>query len=57
MLYRMPATARLFPNWAMRDDPARSWMWTKRELSDGALSRAAPEDILKIFERLATEPE
>lgn len=56
LLYRMSAAKRFFPDWAMRDDPAQSWMWTKRELADGALLRASPEEILKIFERLATEP-
>jgi Sensors of blue-light using FAD len=57
VLYRMPAENRLFPEWAMRDDPARSWMWTKREVIDGALLRASPEDILKVFERLVAEPD
>ena len=57
VLYRMPAAERLFPKWAMRDDPARSWMWTKREVTDGALLRASPGDILKIFERLVAEPD
>lgn len=56
VLYRMPAAKRLFPEWAMRDDPPKSWMWTKREVTDGVLLQAPPEDILKIFERLATEP-
>ena len=57
VLYRMPAEKRLFPEWAMRDDPPRSWMWTQREVADGALSRASQGDILKIFERLVTEPD
>ena len=57
VLYRMPAAKRLFPEWAMRDDPARSWIWTKREVTDGALLRTSPEDVLKIFERLVTEPD
>ena len=57
VLYRMPAAKRLFPEWAMRDDPPRSWMWTKSEVADGALSRASPEEIFKIFERLVAEPE
>lgn len=57
VLYRMPAAERLCPKWAMRDDPARSWMWTKREVTDGALLRASPGDILKIFERLVAEPD
>jgi hypothetical protein len=57
VLYRRPAENRLFPEWAMRDDPAKSWMWTKREVSDGALLRASPEDVLKVFERLVAEPD
>ena len=57
VLYRKPTLKRLFPEWAMRDDPPRSWMWTKQEITDGALLRASPEDILKIFERLLAEPD
>lgn len=57
MLYRMPAAKRLFPEWAMRDDPPRSWMWTQRQVADGAISRASPEDVIKIFERLVAEPD
>lgn len=51
-----PATARLFPAWAMRDDPARSWMWTQAEVADGAVARATPAEALAVFERLAAEP-
>lgn len=47
--------ARLFPDWAMRHDPARSWMWTAREVSDGAVTRASPRDVLSVFERLSRE--
>jgi hypothetical protein len=39
----------------MRDDPARSWMWTQEEVSAGAVSAAIPAQILAIFERLAAE--
>ncbi len=48
-----PVTERLFPTWAMRDDPARSWLWTAKEVDDGALDRATPEDFIAVFERLA----
>lgn len=48
-------TERLFPNWAMRDDPARSWMWTAEEIYQGALDRATPADFISVFERLAAE--
>jgi Sensors of blue-light using FAD len=46
---------RLFPGWAMRDDPPRSWMWTQAEVSAGAVTAAPPPQILAIFERLASE--
>jgi hypothetical protein len=48
-------TERMFPKWAMRDDPARSWMWTAREIEEGALDRATPDEFIKIFSRLAAE--
>jgi Sensors of blue-light using FAD len=49
-------TERMFPKWAMRDDPARSWMWTQAEVAAGAIAAATPPQILEIFERLAVEP-
>lgn len=50
-----PTDARLFPAWAMRDDPARSWMWTQAEVSDGAVERATPAEIIAVFDRLRLE--
>ncbi len=50
-----PAEARLFPNWAMRDDPARSWMWTQDQVAQGAVERAGPDEIRGVFERLCSE--
>lgn len=46
---------RLFGKWAMRDDPARSWIWTKDEVDAGALDRANEADYAKLFERIAAE--
>lgn len=46
---------RMFPKWAMRDDPAHSWMWTQEEVSAGAVGAAKPGQILAIFERVAAE--
>ena len=48
--------ARLFPEWHMRDDPARSWMWSQAEVSAGAADRATAQDVRAVFERLAREP-
>ncbi|WP_081631164.1 BLUF domain-containing protein [Methylobacterium sp. 77] len=50
------ATERLFPAWAMRSDPARSWMWSQDEVANGAATQASPEHVLGIFRRIATEP-
>lgn len=55
LLTRRSVTDRLFPAWAMRDDPARSWLWTKAEVDDGALNRATENEILAVFQRIAAE--
>ncbi len=56
LLSRRNVTERLFPGWAMRDDPARSWMWDQVEVNAGAIDRATAADAVAIFERLAREP-
>ena len=55
LLCRRPVTERLFPGWAMRNDPARSWMWTQEEVNSGAIERATEAELAAIFERLARE--
>ncbi len=50
-----PADVRLFPDWAMRDDPARSWLWSEAELSAGAVRAATPAEVRDVFERVACE--
>ena len=52
---REAATDRLFPKWAMRDDPAKSWMWSFADVAGGAVERANASDITDIFTRIATE--
>lgn len=56
LLSRRTVTERLFPDWAMRDDPARSWMWNQEEVNAGAIERATQAEAVAIFERLAHEP-
>ncbi len=46
---------RLFPGWAMRDDPARSWMWTREEVDGGIMERVVATDAIAVMERLARE--
>lgn len=50
-----PVEARLFPDWAMRDDPARSWLWSEAEIGAGALKAASPAEVRGVFERVARE--
>lgn len=51
-LHRQTET-RLFDGWAMRDDPAQSWLWTKEEVDAGALDRADEDAFLAVFNRIA----
>lgn len=53
VLVRDTAESRMFPDWAMLDDPARSWFWNQREVEAGALDRATADEILAAFARVA----
>ena len=46
---------RLFPRWAMRDDPVTSWMWSREEVDKGALDTIGAEEALSIFVRHSKE--
>ena len=46
---------RLFPSWAMRDDPVSSWMWSREEVDKGALDSVDAEEALSIFKRHSKE--
>lgn len=46
---------RAFPEWAMRDDPARSWLWSPEEVADGALRNASSTAVRNVFVRIAAE--
>jgi len=46
---------RAFAAWAMRDDPAASWLWSPAEIENGALRNAAPGEIRAVFARLAVD--
>lgn len=49
---RRKVDSRLFPEWAMRDDPARSWMWSPDEVAAGAAETATADQVMAIFRRL-----
>ena len=46
--------ARLFPDWAMKDDPVESWMWSQEEVAQGAVKRSSKDTLLKIFQKVAS---
>ena len=48
--------ARLFARWAMRDDPADSWVWSRAEVAAGAVERATGAEVLALFQNLAHMP-
>lgn len=49
-----PTEERLFPNWAMKDDPVESWMWSQEEVANGAVRNAPEDEILNIFKTIAS---
>ena len=46
---------RLFPKWAMRDDPVRSWMWSREEVSNGIIKSLSKAEVEKVFVKLSKE--
>lgn len=52
----IPDDGRLFAAWAMRDDPAQSWVWSREQVHDGAPERASQDTMMAIYARLAAEP-
>lgn len=55
LLWAGEQPARLFPAWAMRDDPAQTWMWSAAEVRAGAARHAVPQVARGIFARIAAE--
>jgi len=47
--------SRMFPDWTMLDDPARSWLWTEAEIAAGAVKAAGLAEVRGVFERVARE--
>lgn len=50
-----PVAQRMFEDWAMLHDPARTWTWTEAEIADGALDRASADDFRTVFGNLAAK--
>ena len=46
---------RLFASWAMRGDPARTWMWSHDDIANGLLRKLSPLEALNIFTKISRE--
>jgi len=44
--------ARMFGAWAMRDDPAATWVWTREEVDAGMPEQASEDEVLAMFRKL-----
>ena len=43
---------RLFGAWAMRDDPAASWVWSREEVDAGVPESSSEDEVLEMFRKL-----
>lgn len=55
LLSRVEVADRLFPQWAMLHDPARSWLWSADEVGAGAVRAATPAALQRVFVRAGAE--
>ena len=55
LLNRAEVSERLFPQWAMLHDPAHTWIWSADEVAGGAVRKATPEALQRVFVRAAAE--
>ena len=55
LLSRADVRDRMFPDWAMLHDPARSWLWTAEEVGNGAVGAATPAALRHVFARAGAE--
>lgn len=53
VLVRARVDDRLFPDWSMKCDPAKSWLWSPEEIRDGVLDSATPREVRAVFVRMA----
>ena len=54
-LINRPIEKRLFPAWAMKDDPVKTWMWSREEVSNGIVKRLSEKEVEEVFLKLSKE--
>ncbi len=46
---------RLFPAWAMKDDPVKTWMWSREDVSKGIVKSLSKAEVQEVFVKLSKE--
>ena len=46
---------RLFPAWAMKDDPVKTWMWSREDVSKGIVKSLPKAEVEEVFVKLSEE--
>jgi hypothetical protein len=54
-LLDQPVGKRLFPAWAMKDDPVKTWMWSREEVSKGIVKSLSKIEVEEVFVKLSKE--
>jgi len=55
VLSSAPVDARMFGDWDMLHDPAKSWLWSAADIKSGALDRATPQEVQSVFATLSAK--
>ena len=50
-----PIEKRLFPAWAMKDDPVKTWMWSREQVSNGIVKSLSEAEVEEVFLKLSKE--
>ena len=54
-LIDQPVKKRLFPAWAMKDDPVKTWMWSREDVSKGIVKGLSKAEVEEVFFKLSKE--
>ena len=55
LLLKEYCNKRIFPKWNMKDDPARTWFWSKEEINSGIFNKTPKIKIIEVFEKIANQ--
>ena len=55
LLLKEYCNKRIFPKWNMKDDPARTWFWSKEEINSGIFNKIPKIKIIEVFEKISNQ--